>query len=323
MGPRLPDAGRARMGLLLDCDPGVDDAIALAVALGSPEADLVAVTTVAGNVGLPATTANALRVCAFLGRDDVPVVAGADRPLVRDAVLARSVHGSDGLGGAPLPAAKRSADPGFGPDRIVEEIMRAPGEITLVAVGPLTNIALALRREPRIASAARRLVVMGGSYTGGNVTAASEFNIHADPHAAAEVLAAAWEPVLLGLDVTLRVRVDSTVMQRWRKFGGLSTELLEPALAGYFDSRTRADGAGPAVHDACALACALQPQLFTLTPATVQVETDDAATLGRTTMQLGPSAGAHALVATAVDVQPLWALMEAAFDRVRAGVRMG
>ena len=310
-----------RMKVLLDCDPGVDDAIALAVALGSPQVELVAVTTVAGNVELAGTTANALRVCAFLGRDDVPVVAGADRPLLRDTVLARSVHGSDGLGGAPLPAVERPADPGFAPERIVEEVMRAPGQVTLVAVGPLTNVALALRREPRIAQLVRRLVVMGGSYTDGNITPAAEFNIHADPDAAAEVVAAAWEPVLLGLDVTLQVRVGPAVMERWRRFGRLSTQLLEPALRGYFDSRTRADGSGPAVHDACALACALQPELFTLTPATVTVETSDRATLGRTAMHLDPTEGAHALVATAVDVEPLWALMEAAFDRLGADVR--
>jgi len=311
----------SRLKVLLDCDPGVDDAIALAVALGSPQVELVAVTTVAGNVELSGTTANALRVCAFLGRDDIPVVAGADRPLLRDSVLARSVHGSDGLGGAPLPAAKRAADPGFAPDRIVEEVMRAPGEVTLVAVGPLTNVALALRQEPRIAQAVRRLVVMGGSYTDGNITPAAEFNIHADPDAAAEVVAAAWEPVLLGLDVTLQVRVGPAVLERWRRFGRLSTQLLEPALSGYIDSRTRADGSGPAVHDACALACALQPELFTLKPAAVTVETSDPATLGRTAMHLDPAEGAHALVATAVDVEPLWALMEAAFDRLRADVR--
>jgi len=307
--------------VLLDCDPGVDDAIAIAVALGSPGLELVAVTTVAGNVELAATTANALRVCEFLGHPHVPVVAGADRPLMRSAVLARPVHGADGLGGAPLPPASRPPDPGLAADRIVEEVMGAPGEVTVVAVGPLTNVALALRREPRIAHAARRLVVMGGSYTGGNITDSAEFNIHADPDAAAEVLLAPWEPVLLGLDVTLRVRVGPAVMARWRRFGSLSSRLLEPALAGYRDSRTGSDGAGPAVHDACALACALQPGLFALTPATVRVETADPVTLGRTHMQLDPSAGAHALVATDVDVEPLWALMEAAFDRVSADVR--
>jgi purine nucleosidase len=110
-------------------------------------------------------------------------------------------------------------------------------------------------------------------------------------------------------------------MDRWRGFGDLSRQLLEPALAGYLDSRTRGDGAGPAVHDACALACALQPELFTLTPATVRVETSDPATLGRTSMDLAPAAGARALVATDVDVEPLWALMEAAFARVSADVR--
>lgn len=316
--------------LLLDCDPGVDDAIAIAVALGSPQADLLAVTTVAGNVELARTTANALRVLDSLGRDDVPVVPGADLPLAREPVLARHVHGADGLGGAPLPPPTREPAAGHAADRIVAELAAAPGEVTLVAVGPLTNVALALRREPRIARWARRLVVMGGCWTGGNITPHAEFNVHADPDAAAEVLAAPWEPVLLGLDLTLQVRVGPDVLRRWAGYGALSERLLVPALGGYRDG---ADDLGPAVHDACALVCALHPELFTLTPAVVSVETSDQDTLGRTHVEWSPPQGVgagtpcasdhsgRALVATAVDVPALWAVMESAFTRLSADVR--
>ncbi|HMD23953.1 MAG TPA: nucleoside hydrolase, partial [Streptosporangiaceae bacterium] len=178
--------------IILDCDPGIDDALAIAFAAGSPEIELAGLTTVAGNVELAKTTANALAVASFVGLGSVPVTAGCGTPLLRPALHAGHVHGESGLGGAVLPTPSRSAEGGHAIDYIIESAAAAPGEITLVATGPLTNIGLALRREPQLASWVRDFVIMGGSASRGNVSPAAEFNIWADPEAAAIVFGAPW-----------------------------------------------------------------------------------------------------------------------------------
>ena len=190
--------------IILDCDPGIDDALAIAFAHGHPGIDLVGITTVAGNVELAKTTANALAVCEFIGAAGTPVTAGCAGPLLRPALDARQVHGDSGLGGATLPPPAASPAAGHAVDYIIDTVGAAPGEITLVATGPLTNIALAVRREPRLADWVREFVIMGGSAGRGNVTPAAEFNIWADPEAAAAVFRAGWIVTMLGLDVTLR-----------------------------------------------------------------------------------------------------------------------
>jgi Inosine-uridine nucleoside N-ribohydrolase len=167
--------------IILDCDPGIDDALAIAFAHGHPGIELVGITTVAGNVGLAKTTANALAVCEFTGAAGTPVTAGCAGPLLRPALDARQVHGDSGLGGAVLPPATASPAPGHAIDYIVDTVGAAPATITLVATGPLTNIALAVKREPRLADWVRGFVIMGGSAGRGNVTPAAEYNIWADP----------------------------------------------------------------------------------------------------------------------------------------------
>src|SRR6201996_4003876 len=169
--------------IILDCDPGIDDALAIAFAVASPEIELAGLTPVAGHGGLAKTTANALAVAAFAGAPDVPVTAGAAAPLLRPALDAGHVHGDSGLGGAVLPAPARGARDGHATDFIIDTVAAAPGEITLVATGPLTNIGLALSREPRLASWVKDFVIMGGSASRGNVTPAAEYNIWADPEA--------------------------------------------------------------------------------------------------------------------------------------------
>ena len=163
--------------IIIDCDPGIDDALALAFAHGDPGLELCGITTVAGNVGLDRTTANALRVRDFTGMAGVPVVPGSARPLLRPSLDAGHIHGGTGLGGAQLLAARSGPAPGHAVDYLVDSISAAPGEITLVAIGPLTNIALALRREPALSSLVRDFVIMGGSAGRGNATPAAEFNI--------------------------------------------------------------------------------------------------------------------------------------------------
>jgi purine nucleosidase len=324
--------------VILDCDPGIDDALALALLLGRDDVEVVGITTVAGNVAGETTTANALRLREFFGFPEVPVVPGALHPLTRPNVFADYVHGRDGLGGAPVPAATRPAAEGFGPDFIVDQLAARPGEITLVAVGPMTNLALALRREPRITAWAKQVVLMGGSWTRGNITAAAEFNFYADPEAAAAVFHADWRPVLVGLDLTLQARVTDKVMNRWREYGPLSEQLLVPSLANYFDNRSASgtisaprshvsSATGPAVHDAAAAAYVVAPELFSSMPALTRVETRGELTSGMSvvdfTAPADPSERVHhsskhanSEVLTEIDVPGFWQLLEGSFAAI-------
>ncbi len=238
--------------MILDCDPGIDDALAIAFACGHPGLELAGVTTVSGNVDLAKVTANALSVLELAGAADVPVTAGSGRPLLRAPLDARDVHGESGLGAARLPAAARPPASGHAVDFLIEKIGAAPGAITLVATGPLTNIALALRREPRLAGWVRDFVIMGGSAGRGNVTPAAEFNIMVDPEAAAIVFAAGWQVRMVGLDVTLQARATPAVQERMRGLGQLAADLLLPGLLGYRNEASHSALASAAADSAAA-----------------------------------------------------------------------
>jgi purine nucleosidase len=322
--------------IILDCDPGIDDALAIAYALGSDDVALAGITTVAGNVPLEKTTANALRLRDYLGAPQVPVVAGSAVPLLRPPLTAEHVHGHDGLGGADLPAARSGPRPGHATDFIIETVRARPGEITLVATGPLTNVALAIRRDPGLVTQVRDFVIMGGSSARGNVTPAAEFNIAVDPEAAAIVFAAGWTVTMVGLDVTLQATAHAGILARLSSLGRLSEELLLPCLRGYADGQepavaggvadqagpasARAAG-GPAVHDVCAVAYVARPELLGCAPARVEVETAGRWTAGMTVTDFRAPAGAcNALVATTIDVPAFWDSAAAAWGRVAARV---
>jgi purine nucleosidase len=310
-GQPFGSVGLVTTPIILDCDPGIDDALAIAFASASPEIGLVGLTTVAGNVELAKTTANALAVASFVGAADVPVTPGSAGPLLRPALHAGHVHGDSGLGGAVLPPPARAAGDGHAIDFIIDATAAAPGEVTLVATGPLTNIALALRREPRLATRVRDFVIMGGSASRGNVTPAAEFNIWADPEAAAIVFSAGWTVRVIGLDVTLLARATSAVQERMRDLGALGSQLLLPALAQYRDSD---DTTGePPVHDVCAIVAIADPSLFTYTPAQVRVETHGTFTSGMTVTDFSPAAGRNALVATGIDAGRFWTTVLGAY----------
>ncbi len=219
--------------IILDCDPGIDDALAIAFAVGSPDIDLRGITTVAGNVGLDLTTSNAQRVSEFVGALGVPVTPGSPAPLLRPPMDARHVHGDTGLGGALLPPPRSRPAGGHAIDYIIETIGADRGQITLVATGPLTNIALAVHRQPKLVSQVKDFVIMGGSSGRGNVTPAAEFNIAADPEAAAIVFRAGWTVTMVGLDVTLQARATPAVRDRMRPLGLLASQLLLPGLEKY------------------------------------------------------------------------------------------
>ncbi|MCC6270407.1 MAG: nucleoside hydrolase [Microbacteriaceae bacterium] len=300
--------------LILDCDPGLDDALAILLAHGDPELELVAITTVGGNVALENTTRNALQLREYLGFTSVPVAAGAPGPLVRETKNAAEVHGVGGLGDVILPGASLPRDARNAVDVIIETLKQTPGEIHLVATGPMTNIALALRKEPRIAQWAASFVIMGGSFTRGNTTPAAEFNIYADPEAAAEVFAASWQVVMVGLDLTLQALVDDTIKERMLQLGALGRELVVP-LATFWNDPQDPDWGGQAVHDVCAVAYIGRPDLFTSVPARVEVETRGEWTAGMTVTDFRSSIP-NALVPVTLDVDGFWDYVLESYQRV-------
>ena len=227
--PPPPEAAPRKV--ILDCDPGIDDAFAIAFGCGHPGLELCGVTTVAGNVGLGRTTRNALAVLEFLGRADVPVAAGSAAPLLRPFVEAHDVHGETGLGAASLPAPSGRPVAAHAVDFLIERIAAAPGEVTLVATGPLTNVALAVRRHPPLVTQVADFVIMGGSAGRGNVTPAAEFNIWCDPEAAAIVFAAGWRVTMAGLDVTHQALATAEVRGPAARAGqaGRRAAAAEPA----------------------------------------------------------------------------------------------
>jgi inosine-uridine nucleoside N-ribohydrolase len=266
--------------ILIDCDPGHDDAIALLLALASPELELLGVTTVAGNQTLEKTTANAIRVLDFVGRDDVTVAAGADRPLVRDPFVAAYVHGETGLDGPDLPPPQREPPALHAVDFLAERVSGA----TLVAVGPLTNVALLLARHPE--ARPDRIVLMGGSIGLGNVTPAAEFNIWADPEAAALVFESGLELTVVGLDVThqaLLLDADAERLRASGRTGQMVAELYD--FFHRFHRDTYGFGGSP-IHDAVAVAYVFRPELMETKHCNVAIECGSELTRGRTVVDL-------------------------------------
>ena len=281
--------------ILLDCDPGHDDAIALLLALASPELELVGVTTVAGNQTVEKTTANAIRVLELVGAD-VPVAAGAGRPLVRDPYVAAYVHGETGLDGPDLPPARRAPVEQHAVDFLAERI----DGTTLVATGPLTNVALLLAREQ---AGPERIVLMGGAIAEGNVTPAAEFNIWADPEAAARVFSSGLDVTMVGLDVTHRALLTEEHAARLRengRVGGVVADLLD--FYGVFHKEVY-DFDGSPIHDAVAVAQVIRPALLELRELNVEIDRESELCRGRTVVDVWKRTGreANARVAVGID----------------------
>jgi purine nucleosidase len=270
--------------IILDTDPGIDDALALFLALASPEVQLEAVTTVHGNVPVEMTTRNALGLLEVAGRRDIPVARGSAQPLVRAQVDAKHVHGPTGLGTLTLPEPQTSVVSQSAADLIIERVQAAPGEITLVPIGPLTNLALALRREPAIASQVREVVIMGGALrVPGNVTSAAEFNIYADPHAAQIVLKAGWPIRLVALDVTNITTMTREQTRQLAQQQSQITRCIEQMVEFYFEVFAPAFGTNVLrLHDPLALAAAFRPDFIEWEPAYVDVELNGTLTFGET-----------------------------------------
>lgn len=262
--------------VIIDCDPGVDDAIALLLAFASPEIRVEAITTVIGNVPLARTTANARRVCDLAGRGDIPIHAGCARPIMAPTDRGSSVHGGDGLGDIGLPEAAGPPEPGHAVDVLIDRLRAAPGEITLCPLGPLTNIALALVKAPDIAPLIKEIVFMGGAaFVPGNTTPAAEFNLAIDPHAAQIVLTAGAPLTMFGLDVTRKALIAEDWMARVEAERGPRARAAIAMIRSY----GRKDAC---LHDPCVIAHLLDPSLFEGVAARVSVECELPLTRGQT-----------------------------------------
>ena len=271
--------------IIIDTDPGQDDAIAILLALGSPELEVLGLTAVAGNVPLKLTQKNARKICELAGRPDIKVFAGAIRPLARQLVTAEEVHGKTGLNGPDLPEPKMPLQEQYAVDFIVETLMSEPlGTVTLCPLGPLTNIALALIREPRIAPRIKEIVLMGGGYfEQGNVTPSAEFNIYVDPQAADVVLRAGIPTVIMPLDVTHKALTSqkrtAAIRNIGNKVGVAAAEMLD--YFERFDEEKYGTDGGP-LHDPCVIAYLLKPELFKGRVCNVSIETASELTMGAT-----------------------------------------
>ena len=271
--------------IIVDTDPGQDDAVAILLALASPELEVLGITAVAGNVPLALTLKNARMICELAGRPDVRIFAGAVRPIVRNLVTAENVHGKTGLDGPTLPEPTMPVQERHAVDFLIETLMAEDaGSVTLCALGPLTNIALALVREPRIAPRIREIVLMGGGlFEGGNVTPAAEFNIYVDPHAADIVLRAGIPTVVSPLDCTHQALTTARRVEAFRKLGtrpGTAVAELLEFFERYDEHKYGTDG-GP-LHDPCVVAYLLRPDLFSGRHINVSVETTSELTMGMT-----------------------------------------
>lgn len=300
--------------IIIDTDPGQDDAVAILLALGSPELEVLGITCVAGNVPLALTTKNARIVCELAGRRDVKVFAGCDRPLLRQLVTAEYVHGKTGLDGIPLPEPTMPLQDQHAVDFIIETLRHeAPGTVTLCPLGPLTNIATAFRRAPEIISKVAQIVLMGGAYFEvGNTTPAAEFNIYVDPQAAEIVFKSGVSLVVVPLDATHKAL---TTRPRIEAFRALNTP-VGAAVASWTDFFERFDMAkygseGAPLHDPCVIAWLLRPDLFEGRFINVEIETHSELTMGMTVAdwwRVTPR-DANALFLRDIDAQGFYSLL--------------
>ena len=300
-----------KIKMILDCDTGHDDAIALMMAARHPAIELLGVTVVAGNQTLDKTLPNTLKVCQALGID-CPVYGGMSLPLVRDQITAGEVHGESGLDGPVFPPLTRKAEPEHAVQFLIRTLMASDGDITLVPVGPLTNIAAAMRLEPAILPKIRQIVLMGGAYGLGNSTPAAEFNLFADPEAAHIVFSSGVPLVMMGLDLTNQTVCTMDVIERMEALGNRAGKLFGEIMRFTFNTQREINGleAGP-VHDVTCVAWLVAPELFTLKPAHVEIDLSHGPCYGRTVCDfvLRQGKAVNCQVGITLDREKFWDLV--------------
>ena len=275
-------AQAAQKRVIIDTDPGTDDAMAIILALNSPELKVEALTVVPGNVDGRQGLENALKIVSLAGRCDVVVAGGAQHPLNQKLITAQFWHGKNGLADVELPPTKCKADPRFGPDLIIELVHKYPHEITLIPVGPLTNIELAVSKDPSIAGLVKDIVIMGGSITGGNVNGAAEANIYNDPEAAQVVFNAGWMVTMVGSDVGERTLITRKYLAQLQASHGPQNDFIAKIAEFYLNRSEKSGYSGAAMYDPLAVGIALDPTLGTLKEMHVDVETKGEFTRGET-----------------------------------------
>ncbi len=306
-----------RQKIILDCDPGHDDAVAITLAANSPQLELLGVTTVAGNQTLENTQRNACNVLQWLGRD-VPVYAGCDRPLVRSQQIAADIHGKTGLDGPVFPERTKFPESEHAVPFIIRTLLASDGDIIMVTTGPMTNLAMALRLEPRIAEKIQRIVLMGGSYQNGNVTPAAEFNIYADAEAAHICFTAGRPITMVGLDVTRKVLCFPSVVDRMEKVDTRASRLFVELMRFFCKTQKEVYGMeGGPLHDPLTIASLIDPALLTVRPMNVRIELRSSDSYGRTNCDYFGYLGlpVTADVAVDVDVPRFWDIVEESLRR--------
>jgi len=300
--------------IILDVDTGHDDAVAIMMAASLPELRLEAITVTAGNQTLDKTLANTLNVCDALGIK-VPVYAGMKGPLLRDLVTAARIHGASGLDGPVFGQITKTAEKEHAAVALARMVMESPPDtLTLIAVGPLSNVAMAIRLQPEMASRLHELIIMGGSIGRGNVTPSAEFNIHADPESASIVFSSGAPITLIGLDVTTRLILDPDRLALLGSLNGRAAEIFSQSMAHYLEACTHYLGEYPAMHDPSCVAYAACPDLMTLSKYHVGIECAGTLTTGRTVVDISGVTGMkpNAGVATDVNGSIFWPMLERA-----------
>ena len=306
--------------IIIDCDPGADDAIALFLALAFPEhLNILGVTTVAGNVPLSLTQKNARCLCELAGRADLPIYAGCPRPLLRPLVTAEAVHGRTGLDGISLPEPQMALQVTHAVDFLIETLLQATEPITLATLGPLTNIAVAIIKQPSICQHIAEIVMMGGAITQGNITPSAEFNLYVDPHAAHVVATAGIPLTVMSLDVTHQAIATP---ERLNAIQAVNSP-ISAAVLGLIDhygahDMERYGFSGPPLHDPCVIAYLLEPTLFTSRSAYLAIETSSELTMGRTVVDWGhvTKQSTNANVAETIKAEEFYQLLTQAIARL-------
>ncbi|HUO41072.1 MAG TPA: nucleoside hydrolase [Mycobacterium sp.] len=302
--------------IILDCDPGTDDAFAISLALASPELEVLAITVAGGNVGLECTLPNALALVALAGAD-VPVYAGADRPLLGAFVSETRIHGVDGLGGIALPAGGRPA-PGIAADVIRRLLRETPRKVTLVGVAPATNLALALMTEPALIDNVEQIVLMTGAWGEGNATPAAEFNAFNDPEALAALLACGRPLVLATLELTAQALCTPAHLSQWRATASGHCLRVLCDIQATVPLGPRLAGAGAALHDPCAVAWLIRPDLFTMREGSVTMDLAPGPNRGRTVIDRLRRTGApnNAILLDTIDAEGFFTLLQERLGRL-------
>ncbi len=271
-----------REKIILDCDPGHDDAVAMMIAAISPKIDLLGITVVAGNQKLEKTVKNALKVCNHLNLN-IPVYSGMSRPMIREQVIADDIHGETGLDGPVFEEVKIEVEKKHAVNFIIDTLMNSEEKITLVPTGPLTNIAMAMRFEPRIIEKIKRIILMGGAYQLGNITPAAEFNILADPDAAHVVFTSGIDLTMMGLDLTRQAQATSEVIDKIKSLNNKASELFVDLMEFFASTQKEVFGwPAPPVHDPTTIAYIIDPSCIEVKPMFCEVEIWSERSYGRT-----------------------------------------